>query len=249
MLRKISLPAILCFVALLQGKAQNNGNGGQALLIHFNYGIQMPGGDLAERFGRNAYAGGGLSYLTGSNWQIGLESGILFGTNVDEDPLLNLRTPEGFIYGNNKSQANVQLRQRGLIVLGSVGKIIGLSNRNPRAGLKIALGVGLLQHKIRIQEDPESFVPQIAGDYKKGYDNLSNGLVLHQFIGYQLLGRSGRTNFFIGVEAAEAFTQNRRTTNFATFAPDPAERTDILWGIRIGWIIPLYLGNGDEIWY
>ena len=250
MIKHLLPSAIVFLVFCLSVNGQDGGaNSGNALLIHFNYGIQMPGGDLADRFGRNALVGGGFSYLTNTNWQFGLESGILFGSNVGEDPLRNLRTPEGFIFGNNKTQANVRLRQRGLTIFGSIGKIVSLSELNPRSGLKMAFGAGLLQHKIRIQEDPASFVPQIAGEYKKGYDHLSNGLMLYQFVGYQLMARTGRTNFFIGIELMEAFTQNRRSIDFDTFATDAEKRTDLLFGIKAGWIIPIYFGDGEGIWY
>ncbi len=220
------------------------------LLLNFNYGFQLPGADLADRFGQNNIAGLGIYYLTKkSNWIFGIDGGFIFGADVKEDPLAVLRTEEGFIYGNNKSPANIQLRQRGLLLIGSVGKIIPLVSDNPRSGLKIAIGAGLLQHKIRIQEDPVSFVPQVSGAYKKGYDHLSNGLAFYQFIGYQHLGKLKRLNFSIGIEVIEAVTQNRRTLNFDTFAADNENRSELLFGIRAGFIIPLYFGKGEGIWY
>lgn len=225
-------------------------NEGPGLLFGISYAYQVPGGDLADRFGSNFNLGGGLDFITNeSNWILGLHGQFLFGSEVKNDVLAALRTPEGFIYGNNKSVADIQLRERGFYAGLRAGKLISLSADNPRAGLRLTLSGGLLQHKIRIQEDPVSRVPQVEGDYKKGYDRLTNGFALQQFIGYQLLGREGRINFYGGLEFTQAFTENRRAVNFDTSQAETGERLDLLFGIRVGWVLPFYFRKADEIFY
>lgn len=220
-----------------------------ALLFHLSYAFQLPGGDLADRFGHSFSLGSGLEYLTASNWIAGLQGQYFFGSQVQMDVLSGLRTPEGFIYGNDKSVADIQLRQRGFYVGAVVGKLLSLSADNPRAGLRLTLSGGLLQHRIRIQDDPISGVPQLSGDYKRGYDRLSNGLSLQQFIGYQLLSPDGLVNFYAGIELTQAFTENRRPFNFDTRQAESDRRTDLLFGIRLGWILPFYLRKANEIYY
>ena len=60
------------------------------------------------------------------------------------------------------------------------------------------------------------------------------------FIGYQHLSDNKLINFFVGVDFHYGLTQNRRTVNFDTGLPDTRQRTDLLLGIKAGWILPLY---------
>ncbi len=225
-------------------------NTGSAILLHFSYAFQVPGGDMAERFGNNFNLGLGLDYLTRDrSYLLGGEFQFLFGNQVRTDVLEGLRTNEGFIIGNDRGVADIRLRQRGWYTGAHVGKIIPLSAVNPRSGLRVTLGGGWLQHRIRLQGDPQRSVPQIEGDYQKGYDRLSGGFALRQFIAYQLLDRNGRINFYAGLEFMQGFTRNRRPFNFDTRSQEDQARVDFLIGARIGWILPFYMGNADELSY
>lgn len=232
-------------------------NSGSALLFHLDYGQHFAGGDLKNRFNGNLSVELGAEYMTEKqNFIFGVNTSLQFGNSVLEDPLEPLRERttsdefEGFILADDYGPAYIELRQRGLHSSLYVGKLFGLSSLNPRSGIRVTVGGGLLQHKIRIQEDPQAFVPQIAGDYKKGYDRLTNGFALSQFIGYQHLARNGRINFIIGVEAIQGFTQNRRDLNYDTITTDVESRFDVLYGFKVGWTLPLYIGaNADEIYY
>lgn len=226
-------------------------NVGHGLGINFSFGFHIPGGDLAERFGSNNSVGGGLDFITNkTNYIFGLEGSFIFGTNVETDVLESLRTPFGGIIGNDRAFADIQLRQRGFYVGGLIGKLFSLSEKNPRSGLRVTFGMGLLQHEINIQEDPARQVPQTLGDYEAGYDRLTNGLALNEFIGYQILSRNKRVNLFIGLEFTQAFTRSRRDFNFDTRTADTEDRLDLLFGIRAAWVLPFYFGAGsEEIYY
>ncbi len=246
---------ILCFLflslrvaAFAQSSELNKGNG---LLVHISYGAQLPAGDLSDRFGISTSIGGGLDFITDkNNLLVGIEGSYQFGDNVKEDVLAGLRTPDGFIIGNDRSYADIQLRQRGFYIGGLIGKLFTLSKNNYRSGIRLTLGAGLLQHKIRIQEDPSRFVPQLSDVYKKGYDRLSNGFSLNQFIGYQLLASNKRVNFYAGFEFIQGFTQNRRNFNFDTLSQDTSKRLDLYFGLRLGWTLPFYMGTAaNEIYY
>lgn len=225
-------------------------NTGGALLVPLSYAYQLPGADLSDRFGGNFSLGGGLEYLTAKqHWFFGLQGQFLFGSTVKPDVLAELRTPEGYIYGNNKSVADIQLRERGFYAGAHIGKLVPLSAANPRSALRLSFGAGLLQHKIRIQDDPVASVPQLEGEYKSGYDRLSNGLSLKQFIGYQLLGEEGRINFYAGLEFIQGFTRSRRDFQFDLRSAPEEERFDLLFGLRVGWILPFYLRKAEEVYY
>jgi len=127
--------------------------------------------------------------------------------------------------------------------------VLVLVNSNKRSGIRVTIGAGLLQHKVRIQ-DESGTARQIAGDLIEGYDQLSNGLALEQFIGYQYLSINRGANFFAGFEFSQAFTENRRNSNFATRTRDTTKRIDVLTGFRIGWTIPIYVGEkGEDLSY
>ncbi|MEN0002686.1 MAG: hypothetical protein AAF798_01035 [Bacteroidota bacterium] len=237
-------------VSLLFGQNSQR-NLGEGILLNLAYGYQQPGGDLSERFGYNFNLGGGLEYITSkSNLIFGAEGYFMFGDQVKFDVLDNLRNDEGNIIGNDRFPANLQLRQRGFYIGALVGKLFPISKKNKRSGIRLTGSIGVLQHQIRIQRDPNRSVPQLLGDYEKGYDRLTNGLALNQFIGYQLLSSNKRINFYIGLEFTQAFTQSRRDFDFDTRMEDNEQRFDMLIGIKGGWVLPFYFGRGsEEIFY
>lgn len=244
--RKV-LPVVCCPLSLLGQIAQSNDI--PVLLTSISYAYQLPGGDLADRFGSNFDIGLAATWLTAkSDILLGLEGGILFGNSVKEDVVASLRSPAGFIIGTDKSVASVALRERGFYTGALLGKIFSGASSKSRSGIRATLGAGLLQHKVRIQDDSQR-VPQLAEPYVRGYDRLTNGLALRQFIGYQFLSSDRQLNFFGGFEFTQAFTQNRRTVNFDTRSGDDTKRLDLLFGIRLAWILPFYFGDGDEIRY
>lgn len=240
------------FLAGSSMKAQSTPklNEGDGILLNFSYGYQLPFEDLEERFGNNGVVHTGVEYWTRNNLIIGLEGSFQFGSRVKQDVIAGLRTQEGFIIGNDRDVADVQLRQRGFYAGGLVGKLFPLLENNSRSGIRATLGLGLLQHKIRIQDDPQRDVASLTTELKKGYDRLTNGLALSQFIGYQHLANDRQLNFSAGVEFIQGFTQNRRSFNFDTQMQDTQMRLDVLLALRVTWVLPFYLNEtaGDIIY-
>ena len=108
-----------------------------------------------------------------------------------------------------------------------------------------------MMHWIRFQDDSQS-VPQLNGLYKAGYDRLSGGFGLSQFIGYETLALNGRINLIAGFELLEGFTSNLRSINYDTQTKDDRSRFDMTSGLRIGLILPFYKytsGEEKEIFY
>lgn len=242
------LGILLAGALTAQSDLQNKGTG---ILFKFGLGGQIPGGDLEDRFGANMNFGSGLEVITEkSNLLFGIEGYYLFGNTIKENSLASLLTPEGFIIAENGEYADIQPRERGFYLGAMIGKLFSLSKNNPRSGIRVTLGTGLLQHQIRIQDDPVRFVPQLSQAYKKGYDRLTNGLAINEFVGYQLLSANKRINFYLGFEFTQGFTQSRRDFDFDTRTADTQKRFDSLMGIRAGLILPFYVGKGvAEIYY
>lgn len=226
-------------------------NKGNAFVFQIAYGFQWPAADLADRYGMNNQVGLGAEFITEkSNLIFGIESGYLFGNQVKTDVLAGLRIAEGFLIGNDRAIADILLKQRGFYMGAMAGKLFPTSVKEPRSGLRVTLGAGLLQHKIRIQDDPQRLVASLTDEYKKGYDRLSNGLALKGFMGYQMLSKDRRINFYAGIDACLGFTRNRRSLNFDTRMQDLELYQDVLLGLRAGWMLPIYTGKAArEIFY
>ena len=221
-------------------------NKGKAILLHVSIGLHLPAADMADRFGFNGAYGGGLDFMTANNYFLGFEGHIISGQKVREDPLSILRTPEGYIIGNDRGLSRVALRQHGMYLGGAIGKLFTF--KEERQGIRFSLGAGWLQHRIFVQ-DGEQTLTQLFGDYSKGYDRLTGGLALNQFIGWQKLGKLKRANFMIGFEFNQGFTKTRRDWDFSEMKKLEGRRLDLRFGIKAAWTMPFYIGNSSDLVY
>jgi hypothetical protein len=110
------------------------------------------------------------------------------------------------------------------------------------------MGIGMMQHLIKIEVD-EALAPQLNSSYKKGYDRLSNGVLISQFIGYQFMGTHRKLNFYAGFEFNEGFLKGRRQWNYALNSADDATRTDVLIGLKACWMLPIYKQVTEKYYY
>jgi hypothetical protein len=211
-------------------------------LTCIQWSLQLPAADLAKRFGPNMSVGINYYYKTNKNWLLGLDGNYIFGgtKNVKEDVVSNLRTPEGSITNSDGNFAAIRLTENGWNVTLTIGKIFPkYLSVNPNSGIMFLLGAGYMQHKINIF-DIERKVPQLQGEYKKGYDRLTAGPSLKEFIGYLYLSNNRLANFYGGFEFYQGFTKSLRPYNFDQAVADNKLRLDLLFGFRIGWILPIY---------
>lgn len=218
-------------------------------MIFPSFAFQWPAGDLADRFGASSTIGPGFLVKTEKNWLVGLDANFIFGNRIKEDSLLqNLLTSDGYVIDQQGQYADLSLFERGFYASIKFGKIIPIFGSNLNSGLMLLAGGGYLQHKIRV-EVVNNTAPQLDGDYKKGYDRLSDGFQINQFVGYMYIGESRLANFFVGFEFVESWTQNRRSMNFDEGRRDAKERFDMLYGIKLGWIIPFRRRMPKDFYY
>lgn len=211
-----------------------------AKLFSVNYCAQLPGGDMAERFGFSYTFGANFLFKVKGNWLFGVEANYLFGAKVKEDSAIYaLANSSGSFTATDGSEGVIDLNERGYMLTAKVGKIIPAFGSNPNSGIMLLGGLGFIQHKIKII-DVFSDLPQFEGAYLKGYDKLSNGILLTQFIGYSHLDKRKLINFYAGLEVMEGFTQSRRDWNFTEMKKDDKQRFDLLFGLKAGWILPFY---------
>lgn len=217
--------------------------------ISFTYAHQFPGGDMGMRFGPNSNIGGMFHVKTEKNFFYGIETTYLFSNNVTQPGLLsNLMTSNNEVIANDGDIAEVLVQQRGWLITANGGKLFPLRRSNPNSGILIKGGAGFMAHKIRLETQMHT-VTQLEDEYLKGYDRLTTGLVLSQFVGYFHMSNNRFSNFFLGVETYQGFTRGRRPWNFDTQDRDDQLRFDLLAGVRVGWCIHIYKRTWRNFYY
>ncbi len=219
-------------------------------LISASYSFQFSGGDMADRYGNNSTIGASFSIKTKSNWIFGVDFNYMFGNNVKiyDQIIRNIATSDGNVISQEGTFADVKMFERGFSTSFKFGKIIPIFNSNPNSGLLILGSAGYLQHGIRI-EVANNNTPQLMDDYARGYDRLSNGLAVSEFVGYMYLSDRRLTNFYAGIEFTQGWTKSMRDYNFDTMQKDDKRYFDSLFGIKIGWIFPLYRRSPEKFYY
>ena len=222
----------------------------RAYLVQAGYGPFTSAGDLGDRYGGGLAIDGALLYLpNNASWQFGLMAQYGFGTEVREDVLADLRTDAGFVIGDQRQPAEIRLRQRQLFIGPRLGYTVRIG-ANRRAGLHLATGLGYFYSRIRFQQDPVQIVPQLVKAAQGGYDRLAGGPAVYQFVGYQQLALDRRLNFFLGAEITAALARQLRNYDVNLGGPPPSDgRVDLVLGLRAGIILPIYRGEGTEIFY
>jgi hypothetical protein len=214
--------------------------------FQFHYTYVLPEGDLTERFGNFHNLGFGILYKSHKKWILAADASYQFGSDVkDLNFLYNLTNSTGVVMNNSGVAANYSIGMRGFSVFGKVGYLFPLTARNPNSGIIVLAGAGIYYHKINIATTNND-IPTLTEDLKKGYDRLSMGPALTQFVGYSYHSPNRFYNFFIGFDFMQAFTQSVREYNYETQLPDTEKRTDITVGGRIGWMIPIYLRTKNK---
>lgn len=221
-----------------------------APIIDFSYAYKVPGGDLNDRFGNHSEVGLAFYIKTRKNFLYGVDWNYIFGDKVKELDFIDAFTDKnGGILGTNGLYSETYFVERGFTLSAKVGQVFNLLSVNPNSGVMILAGVGYMQHRIKI-EDKFQEVPLLSSDgYYQGYDRLTNGLLLTQFLGYRLLSNRRLINVFAGVEFAQGFTKNARSYNFDTGKKDDKSRLDTSWGFRVGFSLPLYKPTPQEYYY
>ena len=216
-----------------------------------SYMVQFPGGDLAKRYGVNSNIGGSFMVKTKKRLILEFNANFIFGGELRGDAASvfdSIITSSGGIINENGEYGKISTYERGYFFGGRVGYIFPFLGANPNSGPVFMLGGGLLQHKIRIENDGNN-TPQILHDYKKGYDKMSYGFSATEFIGYMNFSKSQLLNFYVGVELYQGFTHTGRSYDFNLMRKDTQKRLDLLTSLKIGWIIPIYKRVPDKYYF
>ncbi len=221
----------------------------KGFVLGVNGNLDFPAADMAKRFGTSYRVGGAVYYKTKSNWMFGPKLDFILGNKIKEDSLMiNMRDDTYQLINQDGQRMRVQIYERGYLAGVQVGKIFNTSKKNSDIGILVMTGVGIMQHKINLYDKDKS-IPQLRGDYRKGYDRLTNGMYVEQYVGYNFFDNGGALNFHIGLDITAGFTQGRRNYLYDVMRADNASRVDILFGIRGGWYIPIFKRKSEEFFF
>jgi hypothetical protein len=184
-----------------------------------------------------------------NNFYFGADGGFVFGNRLKDSSMFDdIYNSQGYISGWGGNQADVKFFMRGAsahIDLGYVWSGIGV---NPNSGLWLKFGMGYFMHKIRIESLYDD-VPQLEGEYRKGYDRFTMGFSTKQFIGYLYQADTKILNFYIGCEFVQGWDKMVRSYQFDLGGPDVELKLDFLISPKIGWLIPIYKRTPKEFYF
>ncbi len=241
---------LMSFSSLIKAQTNPGDSAVRAFIPNFTFAYQFPGKDMAADFGSNATIGGGFFYKSKTNVLLSLDFNYLFGGTIkNEQQILSMvLNSDGYIIDGNGTYALYAVYERGFSFNARIGKILNLLSVNPNSGVMIMGGAGYLSHFVKIDNQHHT-APQISGDYALGYDHLRGGLAFNQFIGYYFLGNSRILNFYAGFEFYQAFTRSLRDYSFDLMKKDTQKYTDLFFGFKIGWMIPVYKRAPRKFYY
>jgi len=220
-------------------------------LIEFKFGFQAPLADMETRFGGSNVIGFGLQNANlHSTFLYGIDGFFIFGNTVKEDVLQNLRSFDGNIVGIDGHPADVNLKERGFYFGLNAGKIFKITKeKNNLTGIRTQIGVGLLQHKIRVQENSNTIVA-LNKEYLNEFDRLSNGPSIHLAAGFQYDNPKNNFHFNIMGNLIGATTKSRRDYDHVTGGYIDTKRTDIQAGLSLSYIVSISRSEkADNIYY
>ena len=219
-------------------------------MVHVTASLNTHQADLRDRFG--FFSGIGISALrkTKSSLLWGASAEFLFGGQVKERNMLDSITVEdGFLVSTDGTLSDLRFNMRGLSASVGIGKIFNRWGHNVNSGPFLFLKAGYLEHKINFETDRGTTVPSHEGDYNKGYDRLTGGILSGASLGYQYFSNNTLVNFFVKVDYQVAFTKNLRKWNFDSLVPDTKQRTDSWMSISFGWTLPIYRKAATDYFY
>ena len=225
---------------------------GLFVILTPNFTYNMVLADLKKEFGNNFAIGADVGVKLKNNWSIDFGFKYLFGgdirQNVIDSAFQYLVCDGHFIASNGVASSEIELEFRGVSFHLQGGKIIPMSKRYRNSGIWIKAGIGVTQHFMNIK-NPEEKIKSLTSEYKKGYDRLTLGLSLYQFVGYAHITKRNLFCVYGGVDFFENFAHRQREFDFSLMRKDNSKLFEAMIGFKIGWIIPLYKHEPNREFY
>ena len=235
-------------------------------MFQVTYAAQFPALDTRTDYGFTNTIGGSFIHKTQGNWVLTANGNFIFGNRIKGSRIdllgESITTIYGEVIGGGGLPSSLAFFQRGLHFQAEVGKLFPLAP-NPNSGIFVQVGAGYLWNRLRIdyqieaQDDPYP----LMDDYKYGYDKMRGGFALHGEAGYLILSNTRVYNLSVSLEVTYARSKHLRDYDFRVFYDENGEPhvmgyndknqrfNDLYYGIRVGWMIPVYQRQPDEYYY
>ncbi len=218
-------------------------------LLKVNYALQIPGGDLASKYGWNNNIGCSFGYKSTSNSTIEIVGNFIHGNQVKSSEVItNLQNQQGWIINQYGEESRILLFERGFNAGINIGKIVPVIGPNKNSGIHFKIGAGWLYHKIRIETE-NNLIPQLTQENLVFYDRMSMGGYISQYIGYHHMSNDHLVNFSFGFEFLQALTRGMRDYQIDLMGPYKEQHLDILSTIRVGWVFPIFRQSPNDYYY
>jgi hypothetical protein len=212
------------------------------------YGHHIPVADLAKRFGKSGSLGLALDIKDKKSHYWGVQVQYHFGNRVTEPGLIqNLYTNNGEILDNQGQPSIVYIQQRGWTACVEGGHLFNTLGPNLNSGLLATIGLGMMTHKIRIEHQSHE-INALNGEYLKGYDRLTAGIMGRAFLGYFYMSNNKLVKIVAGFEWIQGQTKSFRGYNYDTQMMDNDRRSDGYFGLKLGWVLHLYQRAPDKFY-
>jgi hypothetical protein len=245
----VCLQILFCCFFSLSTEAKTDSTLRKIHLIGMQASIDIPQADLAKRFGIFDKVGAGYHQKLANNWIVGARCHFIFGNRIREAGFLqNMITSTGGIINNGGLVNGLSTFMRGYNLGVDVGKVLPVWQANANSGLMVLSSFGFMQHKINIFDRDNQFA-QLQGDYKKGYDRLTNGLYGEALIGYLFFASKKNINVFAGFNCNVARTGGRRDWWLDVQQAGNDKRWDLSTGFMLCWFVPIYRKKVEEVYY
>lgn len=196
--------------------------------------------DLLDRTNFAHVLSAQLSFKRKSNLVWGFGGTVDLGDyNESGNGLEHLNSDVGFPIDKNGLLVEINQQFFGYTLFGSLGKLWATNLNKPNSGFYTGVQFGFMQHKISYVYNGDD-LPSLSGDYRKGYDHLSNGLMLAQNIGYKRYSVRNYLNYEIGFNITQGFTKNRRDWNYDEMRRADEARFDLRYGPYVKLVVPIY---------
>jgi len=204
--------------------------------IEVSGGFGLALGAFAERVALVYPIGGGFFRQSAKGWQWGTTAHFIFGEEIKEPGFASNLLP---IIAGDGSFPGIGATFQGIMSGGFVGKVLPLGKPNGNSGFSLRFGGGYFSSWYALRASG-GLVPQLSAPYDKGYDRMSTGFYLSQWLGYHLMSNNQSINCYFGVEAVQGFQEHRRGYQYDIGVLPEGLRSDLWLGLKAGWFFPLY---------
>lgn len=204
--------------------------------IEVSGGFGLPIGPFSERVSVVYPVGGGFFRQSAKGWQWGASAHFVFGEQIKEPGFASNLLP---LIAGDGSFPGIAATFQGIMTGGWMGKVLPIGKPNGNSGFALRFGAGYLSTWYALRASG-GLIPQLAAPYDKGYDRLSTGFYLSQWLGYQLMSNNQSINCYFGLEVVQGFQEHQRVYQYDIGTLPTGFRSDVWIGLKAGWFFPLY---------